>query len=69
MFLIFTHDVCVYLFVIRCGRLTHRISLPNSIIGHGHVEQAIKDTYCNRICGECTHEVDTQNCEKTCSFK
>ncbi|KAG7489711.1 hypothetical protein JOB18_018357 [Solea senegalensis] len=40
----------------RCGRLTHHISLPYSIIGQGHVEGAIKDTYCNRICGDCTHE-------------
>lgn len=44
-------------FVIRCGRLTHHISLPYSVIGIGHVEGAIKDTYCKRICGECTHEV------------
>ncbi|TKS78559.1 Selenoprotein Pa [Collichthys lucidus] len=43
----------------RCGRLTHRISLPYSIIGQGHVESAIKDTYCKRICGECTHERKT----------
>lgn len=40
----------------RCGRLTHHISLPYSIIGQGHVEGAIKDTYCNRICGNCAHE-------------
>lgn len=40
----------------RCGRLTQHISLPYSIIGQGHVESAIKDTYCKRICGECTHE-------------
>lgn len=46
-------------FVNRCGRLTHRISLPYSIIGHGHVERAVKDTYCNSLCGECTHEVRT----------
>lgn len=41
----------------RCGRLTHRISLPYSIIGEGHIEKAIKDTYCKRLCGDCTHEV------------
>ncbi|GLD58474.1 selenoprotein P [Lates japonicus] len=40
----------------RCGRLTHHISLPYSIIGQGHVEGAIRDTYCKRICGDCTHE-------------
>lgn len=40
----------------RCGRLTNHISLPYSIIGQGHVESAIKDTYCKRICGDCTHE-------------
>uniref|UniRef100_A0A3B4Y4J6 Selenoprotein P n=1 Tax=Seriola lalandi dorsalis TaxID=1841481 RepID=A0A3B4Y4J6_SERLL len=43
----------------RCGRLTHHISLPYSIIGQGHVEGAIKDTYCKRICGNCTHEPGT----------
>ncbi|KAK7933423.1 hypothetical protein WMY93_004319 [Mugilogobius chulae] len=40
----------------RCGRLTNHISLPYSIIGQGHVEKAIRDTYCTRICGDCTHE-------------
>lgn len=40
----------------RCGRLTHHISLPYSIIGQGHVEVAIKDAYCKRMCGDCTHE-------------
>lgn len=51
--------------VIRCGRLTHHISLPYSIISAGHVEVAIKDTYCKRICGECTYEVWAKlNCNK-----
>ncbi|CAL8330918.1 unnamed protein product [Arctogadus glacialis] len=40
----------------RCGRLTYHIALPYSIIGQGHVENAIKDTYCKRICGDCSHE-------------
>lgn len=40
----------------RCGRLTHHISLPYTIIGQGHVESAIRETYCRRICGECTYE-------------
>lgn len=44
-------------FTFRCGRLTHHISLPYSIIGQGHVESAIKDTYCKRLCGNCAHEV------------
>uniref|UniRef100_A0A8C4H8B8 Selenoprotein P N-terminal domain-containing protein n=1 Tax=Dicentrarchus labrax TaxID=13489 RepID=A0A8C4H8B8_DICLA len=48
----------------RCGRLTRHISLPYSIIGQGHVESAIKDTYCKRICGECTHE-DESSCKLT----
>ncbi|KAF3851223.1 hypothetical protein F7725_012995 [Dissostichus mawsoni] len=39
-----------------CGRLTHHISLPYSIIGQGHVDSAIKDTYCKRICGDCRYE-------------
>lgn len=40
----------------RCGRLTHHVSLPYSIIGQGHIENAIRDTYCKRICGNCLHE-------------
>jgi len=40
----------------RCGRLTHHISLPYSIIGQGHIEGAIKDTYCKRVCENCSHE-------------
>ncbi|KAF6728643.1 Selenoprotein Pa [Oryzias melastigma] len=36
----------------RCGRLTHHLSLPYNIIGHGHVERAIREAYCNRMCGE-----------------
>lgn len=40
----------------RCGRLTRQVSLPYSIIGQGHIEGAIKDTYCNRLCGTCTYE-------------
>lgn len=40
----------------RCGRLTHHVSLPYSVIGHGHVEKGIKEAYCKRVCGECTHE-------------
>lgn len=46
-----------YHFAIRCGHLTSKISLPYSIIGQGHVEGAIKEAYCNRICGDCIHEV------------
>ncbi|KAJ4941642.1 hypothetical protein JOQ06_011520 [Pogonophryne albipinna] len=47
----------------RCGRLTHHISLPYSIIGQGHVDSAIKDTYCKRICGDCRYE-STETAEK-----
>uniref|UniRef100_A0A3Q2PTU2 Selenoprotein P n=1 Tax=Fundulus heteroclitus TaxID=8078 RepID=A0A3Q2PTU2_FUNHE len=43
----------------RCGRLTHHISLPYSVIGHGHIESAIKEAYCNRMCGDCSYEVPT----------
>lgn len=48
-----------YPLALRCGRLTHHISLPYSIIGQGHIEGAIKEAYCNRICGDCTHEVQS----------
>lgn len=40
----------------RCGRLTNHISLPYTIIGHGHIEKAIREAYCNRTCGDCAHE-------------
>lgn len=40
----------------RCGRLTDHISLPYSIIGQGHIENAIKQSYCKRPCGDCMHE-------------
>lgn len=53
----FLITILFYPLLIRCGRLTHHISLPYSVIGVGHVEGAIKDTYCKRMCGECTHEV------------
>lgn len=53
----FSFTMLFHPFINRCGRLAHRISLPYSIIGHGHVERAVKDTYCNSLCGECTHEV------------
>uniref|UniRef100_A0A8K9V8G4 Selenoprotein P N-terminal domain-containing protein n=1 Tax=Oncorhynchus mykiss TaxID=8022 RepID=A0A8K9V8G4_ONCMY len=43
----------------RCGRLTHHIFLPFSILGTPYVENAIKETYCQRICGDCTYEVHT----------
>uniref|UniRef100_A0A3Q3VSI8 Selenoprotein P N-terminal domain-containing protein n=1 Tax=Mola mola TaxID=94237 RepID=A0A3Q3VSI8_MOLML len=36
----------------RCGRLTHRISLPYSVIAAGFVESAIKEAYCKHACGE-----------------
>lgn len=40
----------------RCGRLTYHISLPYSILGTPYVENAIKETYCTRICGDCMYE-------------
>ncbi|CAL8249254.1 unnamed protein product [Merluccius merluccius] len=40
----------------RCGLLTFHVSLPYSIIGQGHIEDAIKATYCKRICPDCPHE-------------
>uniref|UniRef100_A0A8C8LSL9 Selenoprotein P n=1 Tax=Oncorhynchus tshawytscha TaxID=74940 RepID=A0A8C8LSL9_ONCTS len=43
----------------RCGRLTYHISLPYSILGTPYVENAIKETYCTRVCGDCTYEVHT----------
>ncbi|KAL0979090.1 hypothetical protein UPYG_G00180380 [Umbra pygmaea] len=40
----------------RCGRLTFHISLPYSIMSSPYVENAIKETYCSRICGNCMLE-------------
>lgn len=40
----------------RCGRLTYHISLPYSILGTPYVEDAIRDTYCKRVCGDCNYE-------------
>uniref|UniRef100_A0A3P8ZCY3 Selenoprotein P N-terminal domain-containing protein n=1 Tax=Esox lucius TaxID=8010 RepID=A0A3P8ZCY3_ESOLU len=45
----------------RCGRLTYHISLPYSIMSIPYVENAIKETYCARICGNCKHEVGTHS--------
>ncbi|KAJ7993609.1 hypothetical protein DPEC_G00256400 [Dallia pectoralis] len=40
----------------RCGRLTYHISLPYSLMSTPYVENAIKETYCSRVCGNCAHE-------------
>ncbi|KAF7694797.1 hypothetical protein HF521_006520 [Silurus meridionalis] len=37
----------------RCGRLTHHLSLPYTILSQTHVEEAIRNTYCNAVCGDC----------------
>lgn len=46
-------------FSARCGRLTYHVSLPYTILSHPHVEEAIRHTYCDGICGECSTEVNT----------
>ena len=48
----------------RCGRLTYHISLPYSILGTPYVENAIKDTYCKRVCGDCRYEVGHTHAHK-----
>ncbi|CAM4715790.1 unnamed protein product [Leuciscus chuanchicus] len=50
-------DILVY---DRCGRLTYHLSLPYTILSHPHVEEAIRKTYCDGICGECNIEVKQQ---------
>ncbi|KAI4895383.1 hypothetical protein NFI96_025650, partial [Prochilodus magdalenae] len=40
----------------RCGRLTHHLSLPYTILSQPYVEEAIKKTYCDGMCGECATE-------------
>jgi len=47
------HDFFVY---DRCGRLARHVSRPYSFVGLGHAEAAIRDVYCGRLCGNCTHE-------------
>uniref|UniRef100_A0A672SBG3 Selenoprotein P N-terminal domain-containing protein n=1 Tax=Sinocyclocheilus grahami TaxID=75366 RepID=A0A672SBG3_SINGR len=46
-------DILVY---DRCGRLTYHLSLPYTNLSHPHVEEAIRLTYCDGICGECSIE-------------
>ncbi|KAK2840550.1 hypothetical protein Q7C36_012129 [Tachysurus vachellii] len=40
----------------RCGRLTHHLSLPYTILSQPHVEEAIRNTYCTAVCGDCELE-------------
>uniref|UniRef100_A0A671PHS2 Selenoprotein P N-terminal domain-containing protein n=1 Tax=Sinocyclocheilus anshuiensis TaxID=1608454 RepID=A0A671PHS2_9TELE len=49
-------DILVY---DRCGRLTYHLSLPYTNLSHPHVEEAIRLTYCDGICGECSIELNT----------
>ncbi|KAK6313462.1 hypothetical protein J4Q44_G00168090 [Coregonus suidteri] len=55
----------------RCGRLTYHISLPYSILDTPYVENAIKETYCTRICGDCTYESNEipAECNRTVEAK
>ncbi|KAL7883929.1 hypothetical protein AOLI_G00066990 [Acnodon oligacanthus] len=54
----------------RCGRLTHHLSLPYTILSEPYVEQAIRSTYCDGICGECTMESSIpQECNTTAEEK
>lgn len=57
-------DILVY---DRCGRLTYHLSLPYTILSHPHVEEAIRLTYCDGICGECSIESSLQleQCKKS----
>uniref|UniRef100_A0A8C2JPP6 Selenoprotein P N-terminal domain-containing protein n=1 Tax=Cyprinus carpio TaxID=7962 RepID=A0A8C2JPP6_CYPCA len=49
-------DILVY---DSCGRLTYHLSLPYTILSHPHVEEAIRNTFCGGICGECSMEKTT----------
>uniref|UniRef100_W5MN70 Selenoprotein P n=1 Tax=Lepisosteus oculatus TaxID=7918 RepID=W5MN70_LEPOC len=40
----------------RCGSLTHHLGLPYSMLTMSYVEDAIRDTYCKDICGNCSLE-------------
>lgn len=57
-------DILVY---DRCGRLTYHLSLPYTILSNPHVEEAIRHTYCDGICGECNIESSLQleECKKS----
>ncbi|KAG7481182.1 hypothetical protein MATL_G00064070 [Megalops atlanticus] len=51
----------------RCGRLTYHIALPYSILSTPYVEEAIRETYCSGICGNCSFETSEQKatCNRT----
>lgn len=51
----------------RCGRLTHHLSMPYTILSQPHVEEAIRNAYCAAVCGECELERSDQleECNKT----
>ncbi|MCI4381355.1 hypothetical protein PGIGA_G00250930 [Pangasianodon gigas] len=51
----------------RCGRLTHHLSLPYTILSQPHVEDAIRNTYCTAVCGDCQleHSDDLEACNRT----
>uniref|UniRef100_A0A4W4H4A0 Selenoprotein P N-terminal domain-containing protein n=1 Tax=Electrophorus electricus TaxID=8005 RepID=A0A4W4H4A0_ELEEL len=42
----------------RCGRLTYHLSLPYTILSQPYVEEAIRNSYCSGMCGDCALEVN-----------
>lgn len=55
----------------RCGRLTHHLSLPYTILSQPHVEEAIRNTYCTAVCGDCEleHSDHVEACNRTTEEK
>lgn len=50
----------------RCGRLVQHLGLPYTFLSFPYIEDAIKDAYCGRKCGDCKHQPseDEDVCKK-----
>lgn len=48
----------------RCGRLVKHIGLPFAFLQFSYVENAIKQVYCDSLCGECKHKTSDDVCKK-----
>ncbi|KAG2466711.1 SEPP1 protein, partial [Polypterus senegalus] len=51
----------------RCGRLTYHLGLPYSLLNFPYVEDSIRRTYCNGLCGNCSLQTNetTEGCKKS----
>ncbi|CAH2296415.1 Hypothetical predicted protein, partial [Pelobates cultripes] len=51
----------------RCGRLVQHLTLPYTFLSFPYVEEAIKDAYCGKTCGDCEYQTseDEDVCKTT----